>query len=140
MKEFSYQLNPVLMEGTVTTVTPDQVSLNLRGRLGVVQSVPSLFLQVPQVGKKFRFYFSYMQIVQSPLDYDYAPLTGSLEFIPVLAGGTLSVVNDTAIKADCIHGLVTIAVPRRWVFTDVALEAGQYTEFYFSPFQAVEKS
>ena len=129
MAKLDYQINPVLMEGTVTKTAADDVVLNLRGRLGVIHAAPSLFLHQPREGRKFRFYFSYMQIVKAPLDYDYAPLQTDREFTPVLAGGVLSEVNDTAI----------IAVPRRWVFTDVALEKGQYTEFYISPMAAVDE-
>ena len=105
MAQLDYQLNPVLMEGTVTKAAADDVALNLRGRLGVIHAAPSLFLHQPREGRKFRFYFSYMQIVEAPLDYDYAPLEKDREFTPVLAGGVLSEVNDTAIKADCLGGL-----------------------------------
>lgn len=35
MAQLDYQLNPVLMEGTVTKAAADDVALNLRGRLGV---------------------------------------------------------------------------------------------------------
>ena len=139
MAQLDYQLNPVLMEGTVTKAVADDVALNLRGRLGVIHAAPSLFLHQLREGRKFRFYFSYMQIVEAPLDYDYAPLEKDREFTPVLAGGVLSEVNDTAIKADCLGGRATIAVPRRWVFTDVALKEGEYTEFYISPMAAVDE-
>lgn len=139
MAQLDYQLNPVLMEGTVTKAVADDVALNLRGRLGVIHAAPSLFLHQLREGRKFRFYFSYMKIVEAPLDYDYAPLEKDREFTPVLAGGVLSEVNDTAIKADCLGGLATIAVPRRWVFTDVALKEGEYTEFYISPMAAVDE-
>ena len=139
MAKLDYQLNPVLMEGTVTKTAADDVALNLRGRLGVIHAVPSLFLHQPRECRQFRFYFSYLQIVETPLDYDYGPLEKDREFTPVLAGGVLSEVNDTAIKADCLGGLATIAVPRRWVFTDVALKEGEYTEFYISPMAAVDE-
>ena len=139
MAQLDYQLNPVLMEGTVTKAVADDVALNLRGRLGVIHAAPSLFLHQLREGRKFRFYFSYMQIAEAPLDYDYAPLEKDREFTPVLAGGVLSEVNDTAIKAGCLGGLATIAVPRRWVFTDVALKEGEYTEFYISPMAAVDE-
>ena len=139
MARLDYQLNPVLMEGTVTKAAADDVALNLRGRLGVIHAAPSLFLHQPREGRKFRFYFSYMQIVEALLDYDYAPLEKDREFTPVLAGGVLSEVNDTAIKADCLGGLATIAVPRSWVFPAVALKEGEYTEFYISPMAAVDE-
>ena len=134
MAKLDYQINPVLMEGTVTKAGADDVALNLRGRLGVIHAAPSLFLHQPREGRKFRFYFSYMQIVKAPLDYDYAPLQ-----IDCFVGGTVTEVNDTAIKADCLGGLATIAVPRRWVFTDVTLKEGEYTEFYISPMAAVDE-
>lgn len=58
MAKLDYQINPVLMEGTVTKAGADDAALNLRGRLGVIHAAPSLFLHQPREGRKFRFYFS----------------------------------------------------------------------------------
>ena len=38
-----------------------------------------------------------------------------------------------------MDGLGTVAVPRRWAFTDVPLDEGQNVEFYFSPMHIVGK-
>jgi hypothetical protein len=60
-------------------------------------------------------------------------------FEPCFIGGTICEVNDTAIKADIVDHLGTVAVPRRWVFTASTLEAGQNVEFYFSPMRVIGK-
>ena len=43
--------------------------------------------------------------------------------------------NDTAAKILIDSDLGTVAVPRRWLFTDVPLEVGQNVEFYLSRMQ-----
>lgn len=134
MTKLDYQLNPVLMGGIVTAVTPDDIKINLNGRLGVLHVTPDL--AVPQshisLGDKVKFYFSYMQTVENPLDYDYYPLRHEADMNPCLIGGVLDEVNDTAVKVTMGDHLGTIAVPRRWVFTNVALATGQKAEFYVS--------
>lgn len=134
MSTLDYQLNPVLMGGVVTDVKAGDIKINLNGRLGVLHVTPDLL--VPQsnvaLGDKVKFYFSYMQTVENPLDYDYYPLRHEADMSPCLIGGVLDEVNDTAVRVTMGDHLGTIAVPRRWVFTNVALAAGQEAEFYVS--------
>ena len=54
-------------------------------------------------------------------------------------GGVLTEVNDTAVKCEMPGGTGTVAVPRRWVFTDQALAVGQTAGFYFSPMRLIGK-
>lgn len=85
------------------------------------------------------FYFSYIQVVEDPYDYDSSDMITDHEIMPCLLGGKISEVNDTAVKVEIINQLGTIAVPRRWVFTPVPLKEGQNIEFYFSCMQVVGK-
>lgn len=134
MAALEYQLNPVLMGGVVTGLTADDIKINLNGRLGVLHVTPALFVPSSTValGDKVKFYFSYMQTIDTPLDYDYYPLRHEADMSPCLIGGVLDEVNDTAVKVTMGDHLGTIAVPRRWVFTNAALAAGQEAEFYVS--------
>lgn len=130
-----YILNPILMGGLVKEVHDGQVKLHLHGRLGVITIPEELILTKEPVmpGLELEFYFSYVQVTAAPLDYDTSPLHGKdEELIPCLIGGHIIEVNDTAIKASLDEGLGTVAVPLRWVFTDMALEEGQCVELYFS--------
>ena len=131
----NYMINPVLMGGLVKEVTADVVKVHLHGRLGVITVPKSMILDpvVPEPGHEMQFYFSYLQVNETPYDYDGSPISRDREFAPCLLGGTISEVNDTAIKADIMEHMGTVAVPRRWVFTDLALKEGQNVEFYFSP-------
>ena len=47
-------------------------------------------------------------------------------------GGKVTEVNDTAVKVEMVRGFGTVAVPRRWVFTDVPLKEGLDAELYIS--------
>ena len=58
---------------------------------------------------------------------------------PKLMRGKLVQVNDTAVKVDLQGRLGVITVPRRWVFTDRLLAAGQQVEFYFSYMQVLDE-
>lgn len=136
-----YIINPVLMGGLVKEVEEDAVKVHLHGRLGVV-TVPRRLVLDPiplESGHELQFYFSYLQIRQQPYDYDTAPLESGGEMAPTLVGAEVTEVNDTAISARIQGGLGTVAVPRRWVFTDVSLAVGQTAEFYFSPMKVVGK-
>lgn len=136
MTQLDYQLNPVLMGGVVTARTDDDIKINLNGRLGVLHVDPVLdTMKTALPGAQVQFYFSYMQIVDSPLDYDYYPLRHDALMMPSLVGGKLVEVNDTAVKVLVGDNLGTIAVPRRWIFTNVPLAVGQYAEFYLSPME-----
>lgn len=121
------------MGGIITKINGDMLHVNLHGRLGVLE-VPRSLLKgsVPEEGMRVQFYFSYMQTTKSPLDYDTAALDPSLPLDPTLVGGKLITVNDTAVKTTITNIPGTIAVPRRWIFTDWPLEEGQYVEYYLS--------
>ncbi|KMO87614.1 hypothetical protein AB840_01555 [Megasphaera cerevisiae DSM 20462] len=133
MPDLAYQLNPVLMGGVVTQSGQNIVKINLNGRLGVLY-VRNSMVQGTNItpGAAVQFYFSYIQIVTEPLDYDYFPLEHESEVNPVLIGGVIIEVNDTAVKIEMGNQAGTVAVPRRWVFTSVPLAAGQQAEFYVS--------
>lgn len=129
-----YVMNPILMGGLVKEVTGAMVKVHLHGRLGVITVPKSLIVDDTEIetGHEMQFYFSYLQVNEAPYDYDSAALDRELELTPCLLGGTIIEVNDTAVKAEIMDGLGTVAVPRRWVFTPVALREGQNVEFYFS--------
>ena len=136
-----YVINPALMGGLVKEVSEDAVKVHLHGRLGVITVPRSLILEpvTPQPGHEMQFYFSYLQVNETPYDYDDSPISKGKEFDPCLIGGTIMEVNDTAIKAEMMDHIGTVAVPRRWVFTDQALQKGQNVEFYFSPMHVIGK-
>jgi hypothetical protein len=139
-----YMINPVMMGGLVKEVVGDQVKVHLHGRLGVI-TVPERLIntngkaETLQPGHEMEFYFSYLQVVESAYDYDSAAMAADAELTPSLLGGTIIEVNDTAAKVAIMEDMGTIAVPRRWLFTDVALENGQQVEFYMSPMRVIGK-
>lgn len=127
-------INPVLMGGTVKEVADGTVKVHLHGRLGVLTIPRRLIIEPGAVaaGQETKFFFSYLKIVPSGYDDDTAAMDPAQEIFPALLHGTLTEVNDTAVKVEMAGGYGTIAVPRRWVFTDVALAVGETAEFYFS--------
>ena len=136
-----YMINPILMGGLVKEVSADQVKVHLHGRLGVI-TVPKRLVRTEDKllpGHEMQFYFSYIQVVPEAFDYDSAAMYTEQELIPSLLGGVITEVNDTAAKVEIMENMGTIAVPRRWMFTDTALAPGQKTEFYLSPMQVVGK-
>lgn len=136
-----YIINPVLMGGLVKEVNSEFVKVHLHGRLGVITVPHRLIITDEPIvpGHELRFYFSYIQINEQPYDYDVSPVDPALAISPSLVGGTLTEVNDTAIKLEMMAGLGTVAVPRRWVFTPVTLQVGQTGEFYFSCMEKIGK-
>lgn len=140
-KLLDYIINPVLMGGLVKEVTEDALKVHLHGRLGVITVPKSLVLDPVELepGHEMQFYFSYLQVNETPYDYDGSAISRDREFTPCFVGGTVTEVNDTAIKADIMEDMGTVAVPRRWVFTDLALQEGQNVEFYFSPMHVTGK-
>lgn len=134
-------INPVMMGGLVKEVTGNQVKVHLHGRLGVI-TVPKRLIRTKEVlepGHEMEFYFSYIQVVNDPYDYDSAAMNLDMELIPSLLGGTIIEVNDTAAKVEIMENMGTIAVPRRWLFTAEALAIGQQVEFYMSPLRMIGK-
>lgn len=147
MSRAEYIISPVLMGGLVKEVTEDMVKVHLHGRLGVITVPKSCVLSGEpdisgsaelSVGTEMQFYFSYFQINEVSYDYDSSAIKNGI-FEPCLVGGTLTEVNDTAVKAGIVEGLGTAAVPRRWVFTDTELKEGQSVEFYLSPMKITGK-
>lgn len=137
-----YIINPILMGGLVKEVTNDSIKVHLHGRLGVIE-IPKEYVMEDdvdiEVGHDMQFYFSYIQVNPDKYDYDCSSLKVDREFAPCFIGGTITEVNDTAIKASMMEGLGTVAVPRRWAFTDEPLKEGQNVEFYFSPMHIAGK-
>lgn len=136
-----YMINPIRMGGLVKEVNQTSVKVHLHGRLGVITVPRRLIIGPEQLepGHETEFYFSYIQVMEAPYDYDSADMVTTHEIEPCLLGGKITEVNDTAAKIAIMDGLGTIAVPRRWLFTPVALEEGQDTEFYFSCMQVTGK-
>ncbi|WP_443595903.1 CBO2463/CBO2479 domain-containing protein [Agathobacter sp.] len=136
-----YIINPIRMGGLVKEVDENQVKVHLHGRLGVITVPKRLVITSEELtpGHEMEFYFSYIQIMKDPYDYDSSDMTPDHDIAPCLLGGKISEVNDTAIKVDIMDHLGTIAVPRRWAFTPVPLENGQDTEFYFSCMKVIGK-
>lgn len=130
----NYMINPVKMGGLVKEVSGDQIKVHLHGRLGVITVPKKLILtEEPLVpGHEMEFYFSYIQIMEQPYDYDSTEMTNDHEIFPCLLGGKIIEVNDTAAKVSIMNQLGTIAVPRRWLFTSVPLSEGLDVSFYFS--------
>ncbi len=140
MAKLSYQLNPVLMGGVITKTASDDVKINLNGRLGVLYVKKSLLLHPDDITENDRigFYFSDLQLTEQPLDYDYTPLSADTDTEPCLVGGILEEVNDTAVKVRIGRNLGTVAVPRRWVFTDKEPAEQDHVEFYLSRIKRVQ--
>ena len=141
MKAMDYIINPIMMGGLVKEVSEDFVKVHLHGRLGVITIPKSLVLEDIRIepGHEVQFYFSYLQVNETPYDYDSSSICRDRVLEPCLVGGTITEVNDTAIKADIMENIGIVAVPRRWVFTDLALKEGQNVEFYFSPMHVTGK-
>ncbi len=136
-----YIINPIKMGGLVKEVGNDYIKVHLHGRLGVI-TVPKrevITYEELEPGHEMEFYFSYIQIVENPYDYDSSDMVTDHDITPCLLGGKIIEVNDTAIKVEIMNELGTIAVPRRWAFTPVPLEVGLETEFYFSCMRMVGK-
>jgi hypothetical protein len=141
-----YIINPVMMGGLVKELVDDQVKVHLHGRLGVI-TVPKKLIRTNgkveseklEPGHEMEFYFSYLQVVESGYDYDSAAMKSDTELIPSLLGGRIIEVNDTAAKVEIMENMGTIAVPKRWLFTDVPLKTGQEVEFYMSPMRVIGK-
>lgn len=129
-----YTINPVLMSGFVKDVTGNTVIIHLRGRMGVLSVSRGLILTEGTLtaGQEALFYFSYLEVDAVPREYDMTELKSATEFIPIPVGGTLTEVNDTAVKCTMPDGCGTVAVPRRCVFTDVPLNVGETAGFYLS--------
>ncbi len=136
-----YIINPVKMGGLVKEVSADRVKVHLHGRLGVITVPKRLIIshETLDIGHEMEFYFSYIQVVEDPYDYDCSDMKTDHEIAPCLLGGKIIQVNDTAIEVAIMNDLGTIGVPRRWAFTPVTMEKGQDVEFYFSCMKVIGK-
>ena len=130
--KMDYVINPVKMGGLVKEVSGERIKVHLHGRL-IISEVPI------EAGHEMEFYFSYIQVVEKPYDYDASDMTPDHEPEPCLLGGKITEVNDTAIEVAVMNNLGSVAVPRRWVFTPIVLEKGQDVEFYFSCMKVIGK-
>ena len=103
-----------------------KVKVHLHGRLGVITIPERLVIgnEKLEAGHEMQFYFSYIQVVEHPYDYDSSDMVPTHEITPCLLGGKITEVNDTAAKVDIMDNLGTIAVPRRWLFTPAKLKRG----------------
>ena len=129
------------MGGLVKEVSNGRVKVHLHGRLGVIKIPERLIIHEEPiaVGHETEFYFSYVQVVEEPYDYDDSDMTPDHELTASLLGGKITEVNDTAIEMALMNNLGTIAVPRRWVFTPMPLAEGQSAEVYFSCMKVIGK-
>lgn len=136
-----YIINPIKMGGLIKEAANDHIKVHLHGRLGVITVPNRLIISTEQLqpGHEVEFYFSYIQVVEYPYDYDSSGMNTEHELTPELLGGKITEVNDTAVKVAVMNELGTIAVPRRWVFTPVTLKCGLDTEFYFSCMKVIGK-
>lgn len=62
--------------------------------------------------------------MENSFDYDSAAMDFIENFIPCLLRGKIIEVNDTAVRVEVMDGIGYVSVPKRWVFTDVALQVG----------------
>lgn len=134
-------VGPIKMGGLVKEISGDKVKVHLHGRLGVI-TIPKRMIitnEELETSHETEFYFSYIQVIENPYDYDASEMKTDHEIRPCLLGGKIIEVNDTAIKVKIMNELGTVAVPRRWAFTPVALEEGQDVEFYFSCMKVIGK-
>lgn len=135
-----YIINPVMMGGIINGFDGEYAKINLFGRLGVIKIKPELIDGNAELGSILEFYFSYIQVVKDPYDYDASQMVAGGEINPSLLGGKIIEVNDTAVMVSIMNNIGTVAVPRRWVFTSMVLEVGEDVEFYFSPMRIIGKS
>lgn len=136
-----YCINPTLMGGLAKKVSDGIVKIHLHGRLGVITVPESLIIGDTKIepGHDLEFYFSYIQVVENPYDYDASDMTTDHEPAPCLLGGKITEVNDTAISVAIMNNMGTISVPRRWAFTPIKIQEGQDVEFYFSCMRIIGK-
>lgn len=135
-----YQINPVLMGGTIKSISSDgTVKINLRGRLGVLKVPSDIVINKEELeaGKKLQFFFSYLRVIDKDIEFDDLDLNVDYGLNPTILGGKFLEVNDTAVEVGVINGKGTVAVPRRWVFTENDLEENNSCEFYLSCMQVV---
>ena len=135
-----YVINPTLMMGTVREIQDELVTIHLRGRLGVIRIAKKHFKgsQNLAVDTKVRFFFSYIHVVETVYEFDNAIVNQAYDLSPSLLHGEITDVNDTSVQVEMAGNLGTVIVPRRWVFTNQALEKEQQVSFYFSYMEVID--
>lgn len=133
-----YTISPVLMGGLVKEIAPDYIKIHIHGRLGVITIAPEyITCEEPlRVGHDMKFYFSYLRVTDEVFAMDLHGMRTVPPF-PTMVYGIISEINDTAIKATLAEGMGTVAVPLRFVFTEVPLKIGQSVELYLSNMQVI---
>lgn len=126
------------MGGLVKEISPDYVKIHIHGRLGVITIAPEyISCEEPlRVGHDMKFYFSYLRVTNEIFATDLHGMHAVPPF-PTMVYGTITEVNDTAIKASLSENMGTVAVPLRFVFTEVPLKEGQTVELYLSNMQVI---
>lgn len=128
------------MGGTIKSISSDgTVKINLRGRLGVLKVPSDIVINKEELeaGKKLQFFFSYLRVIDKDIEFDDLDLNVDYGLNPTILGGKFLEVNDTAVEVGVMNGKGTVAVPRRWVFTENDLEENNSCEFYLSCMQVV---
>lgn len=133
-----YTIAPVLMGGLIKEVTKEAVKIHIHGRLGVITIAPEYITSKEPLcpGHELSFYFSYLRVTTDVFAMDLQGMRTVPPF-PSMVYGTIAEVNDTAIRAQLAEGIGTVAVPLRFVFTDVPLQVGQTVELYLSNMEVV---
>lgn len=133
-----YTIFPVLMGGLIKEISPDYVKIHIHGRLGVITISPEYIICTEElkIGHELNFYFSYLRVTDEVFDVDLQGMHASEPF-PTMIYGTITEVNDTAIKATLNNSIGSVAVPLRFVFTDVKLKPGLCVELYLSSMEVV---
>ncbi|MCD7981193.1 MAG: hypothetical protein LUF32_02580 [Clostridiales bacterium] len=133
-----YRINPVRMSGLVKEITEEYVKIHIHGRLGVITIRPACISAVRpiRVGCELTFFFSYLRVTDDVFAVDMSGMFRPDPW-PTMLYATITEVNDTAIMATISDGIGTVAVPLRFVFTDVPLKEGLQTEFWLSHMQEI---
>lgn len=133
-----YTIFPVLMGGLIKEIAADYIKVHIHGRLGVITISPEYITSEEplKAGHDMTFYFSYLRVTHEIFATDLQGMRMTPPF-PTMLYGTITEVNDTAVKVELAEGIGTVAVPLRFVFTDVTLQIGQSVELYLSNMQVV---
>lgn len=133
-----YRINPVRMSGLVREITEEYVKIHIHGRLGVITIRPACISagRPIRIGSELTFFFSYLHVTNDVFAVDVSGMLRP-EPWPTMLYATITEINDTAIKATISGGIGTVAVPLRFVFTDLPLREGLQAEFWLSHMQEI---
>lgn len=133
-----YQINPVIMAGKIKSISEDGlVKINLNGRLGVIKIPTWMIINKEELEplKSIKFYFSYVKISDLEIAFDKSDLSPEYGLNPTIIPGKIREINDTAAEISILNGEGSVAVPRRWLFSDVEIKEGSNCELYISCMQ-----